>query len=31
MPQSGDLQGQSATIEVGPDARATVTIDRRLP
>ena len=31
MPQSGDLQGESGTIDVGPDARATVTIDQRIP
>jgi cytochrome c-type biogenesis protein CcmH len=31
MPQSGDLQGESGTIDVGPDARGTVTIDKRIP
>lgn len=31
MPQSGDLQGESGAIDVGPDARATVTIDQRIP
>ncbi|WP_070987675.1 c-type cytochrome biogenesis protein CcmI [Halofilum ochraceum] len=31
MAQSGDLQGESGTVEIGPDARATVTIDQRIP
>lgn len=31
MPQSGDLQGESDAIDVGPDARATVMIDKRIP
>ncbi len=31
MPQSGDLQGESDAIDVGPDARGTVTIDQRIP
>ncbi|GEM_PF-2977053 len=31
MPQSGDLQGESDAIDVGPDARGTVTIDGRIP
>ncbi|MEF8833448.1 MAG: hypothetical protein V5A42_01165, partial [Halofilum sp. (in: g-proteobacteria)] len=31
MPQSGDLQGESGTIEVSADARTTITIDQRIP
>lgn len=30
-PRSGDLQGESGTVEVGPNARATITIDQRIP
>jgi cytochrome c-type biogenesis protein CcmH len=30
MPSTGDLEGRSGPVEVGPSARAEVTIDRRL-
>ncbi len=30
-PQSGDLQGESGAVAVGPDANAAVTIDQRIP
>jgi cytochrome c-type biogenesis protein CcmH len=31
MPRSGDLQGESGTVEVSANARATITIDQRIP